>query len=58
MIQLHNPVVIEIIEMKPKNYRFSPQVSEVAVLGYETFHNLDQRGRGMCLHIKGELRPS
>jgi hypothetical protein len=58
MVEIHKPAIIGIVEVKPKNYRFSVQECEVSLPGYELFHNLDQDGRGICLHIQGDLKPA
>ena len=56
MIDLHKPAVIGIVEVKPKNFRYKIQESEIALPGYELFHNLEEKGRGICLHVKQELK--
>ena len=58
LIEIHRPSVIGIVEVKPKNYRYNIQECEIALPGYEVFHNLDKEGRGMCLHIRQDLKPS
>ena len=58
LVEIHKPEVISITEVKPKNCRFEIQPSEVQLDGYELFHTLDKDGRGTCLHIKQELKPT
>ena len=58
LVEIHKPEVISITEVKPKNCRFEIQPSEVQIDGYELFHTLDKNGRGICLHIKHELKPT
>ena len=58
MIEIHRPAIIGIVEVKPKNSRFEIQECEIATPGYDTFHNIDKSGRGVCLHIRTEMSPS
>ncbi|KAA0202335.1 hypothetical protein HAZT_HAZT000416 [Hyalella azteca] len=58
LIDIHRPSVVGIVEVKPKNQRFNDQECEIALPGFESFHNLESKGRGICLHIKSELNPS
>ena len=58
LIEIYNPQIIAITEVKPKNLRFNIQECEVSIEGYELFHNLNDKGRGICLYIKTELKPS
>ncbi|KAK3757931.1 hypothetical protein RRG08_058245 [Elysia crispata] len=58
MIEIHRPAIIGIVEVKPKNSRFEIQECEIAIPGYDTFHNLDKSGRDVCLHIRTEMSPS
>jgi hypothetical protein len=58
LIEIHKPAVIGIVEVRPKNYRFEVQACEISIQGFETFHNLEYKGRGICLLIKHELMPS
>eukprot|EP00745_Piridium_sociabile_P043063 TRINITY_DN87471_c0_g3_i3.p1 TRINITY_DN87471_c0_g3~~TRINITY_DN87471_c0_g3_i3.p1 ORF type:complete len:950 (+),score=231.72 TRINITY_DN87471_c0_g3_i3:692-3541(+) len=58
MIEIHQPTIIGIVEIKPKNLRFEVQESEITIPGYEPFHNLEKRGRGICLYVKSEMKPS
>ena len=57
-IECNKPDIIAICEVKPKSYRYAVQPGEIAVPGYEMFHNLDQEGRGVLLLVKNELNPS
>ena len=58
LIEIHRPDVIGIVEVKPKNYRYEIQECEIAIDGYDIFHNLEKEGRGICLHVKQELKPA
>ena len=58
LIELHKPAVIGIVEVKPKNFRYKIQECEIAINGYDIFHNLDEEGRGICLYVKHELKPA
>ena len=57
-IEIHNPDIIAICEVKPKTCRYTVQPSEIAWPGYELFHNIESEGRGVLLLIKSELSPS
>lgn len=57
-IDIFKPEVIAITEVKPKHARYSVHESEITVEGYEPFHNLDSKGRGIALLVKKELKPS
>lgn len=58
LIEIHDPEVVGIVEVKPKNSRYNIQECEIALPGYDVFHNLDQQGRGIGLYIKQDLRPN
>ncbi|XP_076454798.1 uncharacterized protein LOC143289637 [Babylonia areolata] len=58
MVELHKPAVIGIVEIKPKRLRYAVQESEISIPGFEMYHNLDKRGRGICLYVKEELKPT
>jgi hypothetical protein len=51
-------MVIGIVEVRPKNSRFDVQECEIALPGFEVFHNLDRKGRGICLYVRRELKLS
>ena len=51
LIDIHNPSIIGIVEVKPKNSRYEVQECEIGIKGYQTFHNLNGDGRGVCLHV-------
>ena len=57
-LEIHNPDIIAICEVKPKSCRYTVQPGELSIQGYELFHNLDSNGRGVLLLIKNELSPS
>ena len=42
LIEIHRPDVIGIVEVKPKNYRYEIQECEIAIDGYDIFHNLEK----------------
>ena len=60
LIGTHKPAIIGIVEVKPKNARFELQECGLKLEGYEMFHNLkkDTVGRGICLYILSDLKPS
>jgi exonuclease III len=58
MIDIHKPDIIGITEVKPTNSRFAVEECELALSGFELFHNLSSDGRGLALYIKTEMRPS
>ncbi|KAA0200510.1 hypothetical protein HAZT_HAZT010703 [Hyalella azteca] len=58
LIETHQPAVLGITEVKPKNNRFTIEECEVAYKGYEIFHNLGKPGRGIALYVKSDLKPS
>ena len=58
LVEIHQPDIIGITEVKPKQARFDIQDSEIAIEGYELFHNLEEKGRGIALLVKKELKPT
>ena len=52
------PHIIAITEVKPKNYRYELQPSELNISGYELHQNLNENGRGICLYINKKLNAS
>ena len=58
LIALNQPDVIGITEIKPKVPRYKVEESEIAIEGYEVFHNLDMEGRGIALLVKTEMKPT
>ncbi len=54
------PMIIGIAEVKPKNYRYALQTSEIQLPGYELFiRNLDNNvGRGIALYVHSSLQAS
>ena len=57
-IDIYNPGIIGITEVKPKSSRYVVQESELSIDGYDIFHNLDQTGRGLVLYVRCNLKPS
>ena len=57
-IDIHKPDLIAICEIKPKKCRYSVQPGEIAIPGFELFHNLDSPGRGVALLVRNNLNPS
>jgi exonuclease III len=53
-IKNHNPQIVGITEVKPKNFRYQLSNSEIALEGYELFgSNLQNKtGRGVYIHAK------
>lgn len=58
IIEHHDPMIMAITEVKPKNTKFAVQECEIAQDGYELFHNLEKKGRGVALYVKPELKPT
>ena len=58
LVEIHNPSIIGITEVKPKNYRYEIQDCELSLEGYEVFHNMRKEGRGLVLYVKEELKAS
>ena len=58
LIDIHKPAIIGVVEVKPKRCKFRVQRCEVKIPGFELFENLEKPGRGICLHVREELRPS
>ena len=57
-INIFEPNIIAITEVKPKNARYTISDCELAIEGYDMFHNLNDQGRGIMLYIKVEMKPS
>ena len=58
MVDLHEPDLIAITEIKPKRCRFKVNECEINIKGYEAFHNLEKEGRGVALYAREEMRAS
>jgi hypothetical protein len=58
LIETHQPAVLGITEVKPKNNRFIIEECEVAYKCYEIFHNLGKSGRGIALYVMSDSKPS
>ncbi len=58
LVNYHKPHIIGITELKPKNCRYGVQDCEIAIDGYQLFHNLDSQGRGIGLYIEESLKPA
>ena len=58
VIDIHQPDVIGVTEVKPKNWRYEIADCEIVIEGYELFHNLMKPGRGVVLYVRKELKPS
>lgn len=58
LIEIHDPDVIAITEVSPKNCRYEVQECEIALEGYDLFHTLDKKGRGIALHVKDYMKAS
>ncbi len=57
---IQKPLVIGLTEVKPKNFRFHLQHSEIQLEGYQLFTNIDEHhiGRGVALYIHNSLHCS
>ena len=58
LVEEHQPDIVGITEVKPKQPRYKINESEIAIKGYELFHNLGDEGRGLALLIKEEMKPT
>ena len=58
LVDENQPDIVGITELKPKNPRYEINESEIAMEGYELFHNLREEGRGLALLIKKEMNPT
>ena len=56
LIDIHKPLIIGIVEVKPKNLRYDVQECEIGLKGYHIFHNLNSVGRGVSLYVAETLR--
>lgn len=57
-IDIFEPNIIGITEVKPKNARYEISDCELSIQGYDMFHNLTEEGRGIVLYVKDEMKPS
>ena len=57
-IDIHKPDIIAICEIKPKKCRYQVQPGEIAIQGFELFHNLESPGRGVAVLVRSNLNPS
>lgn len=54
LLEIHDPDIVALTEVKPKRVRYTVQESEITLEGYEyepPFHNLDKQGRGIALYM-------
>ena len=58
LVEEEQPDIIGITEVKPKQSRYKISESEIAIKGYELFHNLGDEGRGVALLVKEEMNPT
>ena len=58
LIETNQPDIVGITEVKPKHARFNVQECEIAIEGYELFHNLEEEGRGIALLVRKEMEPT
>lgn len=58
LIEINHPHIVRIIDVKPEQARFKVQESEIAIEGYERFHNLEEKRRGMALLVRREMNPT
>ena len=56
LIEMHDPDIIAITEVTPKNCRYEVQECEITLAGYDLFHTLDKKGRGIALHVKESMK--
>ena len=52
------PQIIGITEVKPKNYRYELQPTELNIPGYVLYENLSANGRGICIYVDEKLNVS
>ena len=58
LIEINQPDLVGITEVSPKHARFKVQECEIAIEGYELFHNLEEEGRGIALLVRKEIEPT
>ena len=58
LVEEQQPDIIGVTEVKPKQPRYKISESEIAIKGYELFHNLGDEGRGVALLVKEEMNPT
>lgn len=56
-VQEHNPYIVFITEIKPKNSRIQMTENIIRIDGYEVFHNIetDPEGRGICIYVRNDI---
>ena len=54
IVQLNNPDIICIIEFLPKNYRYPVQSSEMEIVNYKCFTNINKLSchRGVLIYVR------
>jgi len=57
-VEIHDPDIIVLVEVKPKNARYKLQNSEIQMEGYTLHENIEEIGRGICIYVKDMLNPS
>ena len=58
LIEINQPDIVGITEVKPKHTRSNVQECEIAIEGYELFHNLEEEGRGIAHLVRKEMEPT
>ena len=56
-VEVYNPDIIGVVEVKPKASRYKIEESELQLDNYEMFHDLEEEGRGVILYVHNKLNP-
>ena len=57
-MEIYNPDIVGITEVKPKTSRYKIQESELMIENFDIFHNLEEDGRGLLLYVRTPLKAS
>ena len=58
LLEIHDPDIVAITEISPKNCRYELNECEISLQGYDLFHTLEQKGRGIALYTKENMKAS
>ena len=56
LVYIHNPDIIMVQELLPKNSEILPSTSQYTLEGYELFANEDSWERGVAIYIKNDIK--
>ena len=57
-VEIFKPDIVAVTEVKPKNGRFKLEESELSMVDYDIFHDLQMEGRGIILYTHSKLKAS